>query len=81
MSLALAILISIAIIVFGVVKALAEPLPYPKPRDGQCALSYVQSGGFCIPKSGQVRDAIPKQQGAQCPSGWASSGSSCEKMR
>jgi hypothetical protein len=29
----------------------AEPLPYPKLRDGQCAGSYVQSGGFCVPKS------------------------------
>jgi hypothetical protein len=46
--------------------AQAEPLPYPKPRDGQCAGSYVQSGGFCVPKSGgTVREAIPKPQGAQ----------------
>jgi len=59
----------------------AEPLPYPKPRDGQCAGSYVQSGGFCVSKSGQVRDAIPKPQDGQCPAGWSSSGSSCEKMR
>jgi hypothetical protein len=27
----------------------AEPLPYPKHRDGQCAGSCVQSGGFEIP--------------------------------
>ena len=32
-ALALAILISIAIIVFGVVRALAEPLPYPKATE------------------------------------------------
>jgi hypothetical protein len=29
----------------------AEPLPCPKPRYGQCAGSYVQSGGFRVPKS------------------------------
>jgi len=59
----------------------AEPLPYPKPRHGQCTGSYVQSGWFCVPKSGEtVRDAIPKPQVAQCPAGWASLGSSCERM-
>ena len=42
------------IALLGLVTTLAnaEPLPYPKPRDGQCAGSYVQSGGFCVPKSG-----------------------------
>ena len=29
----------------------AEPLPYPKPAQGQCAGNYVESGGFCVPKS------------------------------
>jgi hypothetical protein len=28
----------------------AEPLPYPKPRDGQCG-RFVRAGGFCVPKS------------------------------
>src|SRR5262245_29889662 len=37
-----------------------EPTPYPK-GSGQCAGSYVQSGGFCAPKSGgTVREAIPR---------------------
>lgn len=59
----------------------AEPLPYPKPANGQCAGSYMQSGGFCVPKSGgSVREAIPKPPGAQCPSGWASGAASCDKM-
>jgi hypothetical protein len=49
-----------------------EPLPYPKPHDGQCSGSYVQSGGSCV---------SPKPRNGQCPSGWASSGSACERMR
>ena len=59
----------------------AKPLPYPKPRDGQCSGSYVQSGSFCVPKSGgTVRESMPKLRGASCPSGWAQSGDACEKM-
>jgi len=59
----------------------AEPLPYPKPKDGQCAGSYVQSGGFCVPKSGgTVRESIPKPRGARCPGGWTQSGGACEKI-
>ena len=61
--------------------AQAEPMPYPKPHDGQCAGSYVQSGSFCVPKSGgSVRESIPKPRDGQCPSGWASGASSCERM-
>jgi hypothetical protein len=60
----------------------AQPLPYPKSHDGQCAGSYVQSGGFCIPKAGgTVRESILKPRDGQCPSGWSSGASSCERMR
>jgi hypothetical protein len=52
-----------------VTTAQAQPLPYPKPANGQCAGSYMQPGGFCVPKSGgSVREAIPKPPGVQCPS-------------
>jgi hypothetical protein len=61
--------------------AAAEPLPYPKPRDGQCSSGYYQSGGFCVPLSSTSREAVPKPKGAQCPSGWAQSGGTCEKIR
>ena len=60
----------------------AEPLPYPKQPGQQCAGSYVQSGGFCVPMSGgTVRPAVPKPSGAQCPSGWVQSGGACQKTR
>ena len=76
----LATIIWVMLVLFGHVRA--EPMPYPKPRDGQCAGSYVQSGSFCVPKSGgTVRESIPKPLDGQCPSGWASGASSCEKMR
>jgi len=59
--------------------ALAQTaLPYPK-GSGQCAGSYVQSGGFCVPKSDRSPPAIPKI--GACPSGWRQSGSTCERMR
>ena len=45
----LAAIVLILLVLIGHVRA--EPLPYPKPRDGQC------------------------------PSGWASGASSCERMR
>jgi hypothetical protein len=59
-----------------------QPIPYPKPHDGQCSGSYVQSGGFCMPKSGgTVRESITKPRDGQCPSGRSSGASSCERMR
>jgi hypothetical protein len=72
--------ISIAVAVAAIaVPAVAEPMPYPKTRD-QCAGSYVQSGGFCVPRSGgTVRAAVPKPAGAQCPAGWVASGGACER--
>jgi hypothetical protein len=80
-ALALIALISIGIIVLGVVTALAEALPYTK-GSGQCAGSYVQSGSYCVPKSGgTLREAVPKPRGASCPSGWRQSGDACEKAR
>jgi hypothetical protein len=70
----------IAVMLFGR-HARSEPLPYPKPRGGQCGSSYTDTGGMCAPKSGgTVRDTIVKPRGTQCPPGWASSGSSCERM-
>lgn len=58
--------------------ARAEALPYPKGHE-QCAGSYVQSGDYCTPKSGNAAPAVPKR--GQCPSGWFQSGGSCQKMR
>jgi hypothetical protein len=58
--------------------ALAEPLPHPKT--GQCSGGYVQSGGYCIPKTQDSAPAVPKPPGASCPSGWRQSGSTCERM-
>jgi len=79
---ALLLLAAIALIILVLIGHLrAEPMPYPKPATGQCANSYVQSGAFCVPKSGgTVRESIPKPRDGQCPSGWASEASSCEKM-
>lgn len=75
----LAAIVLILLVLIGRVGA--EPLPYPKPRDGQCSGSYVQSGSFCVPKSGgTVRESIPKPRDGQCPSGWSSGASSCERM-
>lgn len=77
-------MIRAVVVVFAVLvpmSASAEALPYPKGQ-GQCAGSYMQSGGFCVPKSGgTVRPSVPKPPGAQCPSGWTQSGGACEKMR
>jgi hypothetical protein len=73
------VIVVVTLILIGHVGA--EPQPYPKPQAQQCAGSYVQSGGFCVPKSGgTLREAIRKPRGAQCPSGRASSGGACEKM-
>jgi hypothetical protein len=55
----------------------APPLSYPKGA-GQCASDYVQSGN-CTPKNDRARAAIPKV--GACPSGWAQSGSACQRMR
>jgi len=77
----LAVFLSIGIILFEIVTAHAEPLPYLKGQ-GQCAGSYVQSGSYCVPKSGgTLREAVPKPRGASCPSGWRQSGDACEKAR
>lgn len=56
----------------------AQPMPYLK--QGQCSSGYVQSGSYCIPKTGgTVRPAVAKPPGASCPAGWAASGGACEK--
>jgi hypothetical protein len=57
--------------------ALAQPLPHPKT--GQCSGGYVQSGGYCVPKSARSAPTVPKV--GQCPAGWRSGASTCEKMR
>ena len=60
--------------------ARAQALPYVK-GSGQCSGSYVQSGSYCVPKSGgTVRPAVAKPKGGSCPSGWAQSGSACERI-
>ena len=58
----------------------AQPLPYLK--SGQCSSGYVQSGSYCIPRTGiRVRPAVARPPGASCPNGWTQSrGSACEKM-
>ncbi len=61
-----------------IMPAQAQPLPYPK-GSGQCASDYVQSGSYCTPKNDRARAAIPKV--GACPSGWAQSGSACQRMR
>jgi len=61
------IVMLVAVIMVVLVALITAVLLYPKPRDGRCAGSYVQSGGFCVPKSGgTVRDAIPKPTDGQC---------------
>jgi hypothetical protein len=60
------------------VPAAAQPLPHPK-GSGQCSSSYRESGGYCIPKSDRSSQAIPKI--GQCPAGWRSGASTCERMR
>ena len=57
--------------------ALAQPLPHPKT--GQFRGGYVQSGSYCVPKSARSAPAVPKV--GQCPAGWRSGASTCEKMR
>lgn len=58
----------------------AWPLPYLK--QGQCSSGYVQSGSYCVPKSGgTVRPAVSRPAGASCPAGWAQSGGACERVR
>ena len=60
--------------------AAAQPLPYVKT--GQCSSGYVQSGSYCVPKSGgTVRPAVARPPGASCPSGSSQSGAACERMR
>ena len=43
--------------------ARAQPLPCPKPRSGQCAGDYYQSGGFCAPKAATTKPSIAKRLG------------------
>jgi hypothetical protein len=50
-----ATMIRFALIALVGLTAQAQPLPYPKPQEQQCAGSYVQSGGFCVAKSGGIR--------------------------
>jgi hypothetical protein len=76
-----AIILAAIILLASISAASAQQLPYIK-GSGQCASSYVQSGSYCVPKSGgTVRAAVPKPPGASCPSGWAQSGGACEKIR
>jgi len=50
--------------------------------EAQAERGYVQSGGFCVPKSGgTAREAVPRPRGSQCPSGWTASGGACERLR
>jgi hypothetical protein len=76
----LAAVVVIMLVLIGHVRA--EPaLPYPKGRE-QCSSGYVQSGSYCVPKSGgTVRPAVPRPPGASCPSGWVASGGACERAR
>lgn len=76
--LAAVIVATLAVNVMLIVQARSEALPYPKGQ-AQCSGSYVQSGGYCVPKSGKSPPAIPKPRNAQCPSGWADNGGSCER--
>ncbi len=76
---AVAAIVWVLLLVAGLVRA--EPMPYPKGQ-GQCAGSYMQSGSYCVPKSGGTRrEAVPKPRSASCPSGWRQSGDACEKAR
>lgn len=60
--------------------SVAQPMPYLK--SGQCSSGYVQSGSYCVPKSGgTVRPAVARPPGAICPNGWAQSGGACEKIK
>jgi hypothetical protein len=59
---------------------LAQALPYPNPRDQNCAPSYRSSGGYCAPIDERSAPAIPNPGQAQCPSGWTSSSHSCVKI-
>ena len=59
---------------------LAQALPYPNPRDQNCAPGYRSSGGYCAPISEHSAPAIPNPSQAQCPSGWTSSSHSCVKI-
>jgi hypothetical protein len=72
-------LITIAALLALAAPAVAQPLPHPKT--GQCSGGYVQSGGYCVPKSRDSAPAVPKPPGASCPSGYRQSGSTCERMR
>lgn len=69
-------LLASALLLASLVTAQAEPMPYVK--NGQCSGGYIQSGNYCVPKSERSAPAIPKV--GQCPSGYASRASSCEKM-
>src|ERR1044072_5350727 len=69
----------IVTLILGIVAGHSEPDPYVKSR-GQCTGSYVQSGSFCVPKSGgTVKPSFPKPPGATCPGGYPQSGGGCQK--
>jgi Transposase, Mutator family len=59
-----------------IMPAQAQPLPYPK-GSGQCASDYVQSGSTAHRRMNRAIAAIPKV--GACPSGWAQSGSACQR--
>jgi hypothetical protein len=52
-------------------------LHYPKPAQGQCAGNYVESGGFCVPKSTTTNDGLhppcsSRRQKRPCSVSWPS---------
>jgi hypothetical protein len=55
---------------------MGEALPHVK-GPGQCSGGYVQSGSYCVPKSARSAPAVPKV--GQCPAGWRSGASTCER--
>jgi hypothetical protein len=70
--------LALVLVLLSTAAAVAEPLPYPKGT-AQCSSDYVHSGNYCVPKNDRARAAVPKV--GSCPSGWSSSGGSCQQMR
>lgn len=62
--------------------ALPDPLPYARGA-GPCPPGSSQSGAFCVPRAGVVRQAVPRNPalGSQCPIGWRSSAAGCVEPR
>jgi hypothetical protein len=69
--------VTLALFVLSMMPAHPAPLPQPK-GSGQCPSGYAQSGGYCVPMSGERRQAVPKI--GQCPSGWYQSGGYCKEI-